>query len=146
MRYKPEQYDGIITKLGTENPNMLVPWYLMASYAYYDLDTPFLTDKCYDWLCRELDTQWGDIEHRHKDLIGRENLAAGTAYSLAGNFPEIIKGAAEHLMKAYDKDSAPPKPCDYCAGTGWFYSMEDLGPCGCPKGAARSLESIGDLL
>jgi len=36
------------------NPNMLVPWYIMASYAYYVEDNPLLTDGSFDRLATKL--------------------------------------------------------------------------------------------
>lgn len=78
-----------------ENPNMLVPFYLMASYAYYVLDRPILDDGDYDQLCQRLDDQWDEIEHRDKAWIARDDLAAGTRLSTL--YPSMAKGAASSL-------------------------------------------------
>lgn len=75
--------------------NMLVPWYLMASYAYYVLDTPILSDALFDTICRALDDLWDEIEHRDKHWIDRHDLAAGTRLSTA--YPSMAKGAACQL-------------------------------------------------
>ena len=37
-----------------ENPNMMVPWYLMASYAYYEQDQPILSDGLFDGLAKRM--------------------------------------------------------------------------------------------
>ena len=37
-----------------DNINMLVPWYLMASYAYYVDDDPIITDNMFDKLGQKL--------------------------------------------------------------------------------------------
>ena len=75
--------------------NMLVPWYLMASYAYYVLDTPILSDGCFDELCAQLDAEWDQVEHRDKGWIDRNDLAAGTRLSTL--YPSMAKGAASSL-------------------------------------------------
>lgn len=51
------------------NPNMLVPWYLMASHAYYYLDRPIISDSLYDKICQNLIDEWHIIEHHHKSYI-----------------------------------------------------------------------------
>ncbi len=75
--------------------NMMVPWYLMASYAYYVLDTPILSDATFDELCAMLDAEWDMIEHRDKAWIARDDLAAGTRLSTL--YPSMAKGAASSL-------------------------------------------------
>jgi len=80
-----------------ENPNMMVPWYLMASYAYYEQDQPILTDGLFDGLAKRMLECWDDIDHQHKELITEEDLVAGTL--LTRNFPGRVKGAVEHLRK-----------------------------------------------
>jgi NAD-dependent DNA ligase len=78
-----------------ENPNMMVPWYLMAAYSYYEKDDPILSDGLFDALAKRMLECWNDIDHWHKDLITTEDLEAGTL--LARNFPERVKGAVKHL-------------------------------------------------
>ena len=80
-----------------ENPNMMVPWYLMASYAYYEQDQPILSDGLFDGLAKRMLECWDDIDHWHKELITQEDLQAGTL--LTRDFPGRIKGAVEHLRK-----------------------------------------------
>ena len=161
MRFRPESYDAIVRRLveGTAEepgrPNMLVPYFLMAAYAYEELGDPFLTDGGWDWLCEQLDQQWNVVEHRHKHLIDRDALASGTASYLVGRFPTIVKDAAKALMSEYSMpeevgcpvvDRCDANECRYCADTGWFYGMKDLGPCGCPLGDKHASKSIDDLL
>lgn len=81
-------------------PNMMVPWFLMASYAYYQLDVSLLTDAAYDELARNLDARWDEIEHRHKHVIDRASLAAGTAFGLDRDaYPPMVVGAVTHLVR-----------------------------------------------
>lgn len=72
--------------------NMLVPWYLMAAYAYYVLDAPILSDAMFDSICRKLDRKWDQVEHVHKVWVDRDDLAAGTRMSTV--YPSMAKGAA----------------------------------------------------
>ena len=61
-----------------ENPNMMVPWYLMAAYAYYQEDNPILTDELFDALAKRMLESWDTIDHFHKHLITEGDLEAGT--------------------------------------------------------------------
>mgnify|MGYP003679391567 CR=1 FL=1 len=67
------------------NPNMLVPYYLMHSYLYYEMNEPIISDTEYDELCRELKEKWDSVEHFHKHLIDVQSLGAGTGYQLKYN-------------------------------------------------------------
>ena len=83
-----------------ENINMMVPWYLMASYAYYIEDDPILTDGFYDDLAKTILAAWDDITHRHRDVIDRDALEAG---SFLGEYPSIIQGAVAELRNMKNK-------------------------------------------
>lgn len=72
--------------------NMLIPWYLIAAYAYYVLDEPVLTDATFDAICIMLDEEWDDLEHMHKIYVSRGDLAAGTRMSAL--YPSMAKASA----------------------------------------------------
>lgn len=77
-------------------PNLTVPYLLMASYLYYikNEDSP-MSDHEYDCLCEYALQNWATIEHRHKHLIKKGWLAAGSLYKLSDrDYPLIVKGAA----------------------------------------------------
>ena len=78
------------------NDNMLVPWYLMASYAYYKQDNPILSDQVFDKLARKMLKHWDEIEHHHKELITKEDLRAGT---YLGEYPKRVEGAVNHIRE-----------------------------------------------
>jgi NAD-dependent DNA ligase len=82
--------ERIITNRITENSNMLVPYYLMLSYAYYKQDDPIVSDAFYDKLARKLLKEYDNIEHYHKHLISKDALEAG---SFLGEYPSIVEGA-----------------------------------------------------
>ena len=87
-------------KIYDKNSNMLVPYYLMYSYLYYEKDSPIISDAEYDTICIRLDDEWDVIEHYHKHIIDKENLVAGTGYSL--KYPTIVKDSAL-LLKEKNK-------------------------------------------
>ena len=84
-----------------ENPNMLVPYYLMHSYLYYIEDSPIVSDGEFDHICKMLLEKWDKIKHFHKHLINKDDLIAGTGYAL--KYPERVKNAAKHLLKERKK-------------------------------------------
>jgi hypothetical protein len=79
------------------NKNMLVPYYLMFSYAYYKENESLITDSEYDQICRDLITNWNDITHWHKPLLDLESLKAGTGYDI--KYPNRVVTAALSLIK-----------------------------------------------
>ena len=79
------------------NPNMLVPYYLMFSYAYYKENESLIPDSEYDQICRDLITNWDNITHWHKPLLSLESLKAGTGYDI--KYPNRVVGAAIALIK-----------------------------------------------
>lgn len=88
--------ERIITNRITDNPNMLVPYYLMLSFAYYKQDDPIVSDAFYDKLARKLLKEYDNIEHYHKHLISKDDLEAG---SFLGEYPSIVEGALNDLRK-----------------------------------------------
>lgn len=84
--------------------NRLVPYYLMSSYLYYELDeiTP-ITDSEYDILCKRLYDEWENITHVHKGLVRKDALLAGSGFYLSGRYPLIVQSAAIQWL-----GSSPP--------------------------------------
>ena len=77
---------------------MGVPWFLMASFLYYQHDIPLLTDEFFDSMCKQLLARWDEVEHMHKHLIDREHLSAGTGFDIT-EYPSMVQGAAWHLLR-----------------------------------------------
>lgn len=75
---------------------MSVPYYLMASYAYYKEDNPILTDDFFDRLAKKILNNWDNIEHYHKHLLDKDSLEAG---SYLGEYPSIVEGALTSMRK-----------------------------------------------
>lgn len=90
------------------NRNLMVPFYLMASYTYYIRDASIMSDGDYDSLCARLDRQWDRVEHRHKHLIDRDWLSAGTCFLRREQYPTITKSAACGLADIAFEDADLP--------------------------------------
>mgnify|MGYP000459160394 FL=1 len=90
--------DQVCIQIVDDNVNMTVPWFLMAAYAYYEMDEPILSDAQFDRLCKLMLKRWDDIEHHHKELISLDNLKAG---SYIGHYPNRVQGAIKNLKEAY---------------------------------------------
>lgn len=88
--------DKYAQKIIDDNANMMVPWYLIAAYAYYVQDEPVVSDRFYDQLAEDLLLNYRFVEHTHKYHITEEMLKAGT---YLGDYPSIIEGAVQHLRE-----------------------------------------------
>lgn len=80
------------------NINMTVPWYLMASFAYYEQDNPILTDMYFDALGKKMLARWDEITHFHKVYITIGDLQAGT---FLGQYPSRVKYALDETRRLY---------------------------------------------
>lgn len=81
------------------NLNMCVPWYLMASYAYYVEDNPIMSDAAFDRLARKTLDNFDKIVHHHKEALSEEMLRAGT---FIGEYPTRVKDATQSLRSTYN--------------------------------------------
>ena len=122
----PEEGDRLLDRVIASSRNMMIPYYLFASYLYYHRDHSLLTDERYDRLCKELAEELPKLRHMHKAVIDPEALAAGSGFTLADeDYPSITVGAACHIAgipapppkdrPRYDLDGRkivpePPKP------------------------------------
>jgi len=74
-----------------------ISMYLMASYAYYYVFDPIMTDEQFDILGRYLLQSIDELpDHPHKHLITKDDLRAGT---YLGNYPDIISQAVQEYRK-----------------------------------------------
>lgn len=89
-------YDDLAEQIISKNKNMVVPWYLMAAYAYYIKDDPILSDAMFDSLSIILIKNWNTIEHFHKEYITLEDLEAGT---FLGKYPSRVEHALKYIKR-----------------------------------------------
>ena len=92
--------DNYATQIFDDNKNMMVPWYLMASYAYYKEDDPILSDALFDDMGKKLLENWDNITHLHKEYITKDELVAG---SFLGKYPSRIPDSLRELRKVDPK-------------------------------------------
>ena len=86
-------------RIWDKNPNMLIPYYLMFSYLYYEKDIILIDDGEFDQMCKNLYDKYDDLEHMHKNLVSKGDLTAGTGYGI--KYTNIIKESAMKLQKAW---------------------------------------------
>lgn len=68
----------------------LVNMYYTASYRYYVLAEPTITDAQFDQLCRVLIERYSEIDPDDQALIPLHALQAGTGFQLVGQFPHWV--------------------------------------------------------
>ena len=90
--------DQEAAELFAKNINMMVPWYLMASFAYYKQADPIFTDGFFDEMGKTMLECWDDIEHFHKEYISKDDLNAGT---FLGEYPSRVEGGLQALRAKY---------------------------------------------
>ena len=77
-----------------------ISMYLMASYAYYYVFDPIMTDEQFDMLGRYLLESIDDLpDHPHKHLITKDDLRAGT---YLGDYPDIVCQAVQTFREQVD--------------------------------------------
>ena len=91
-----DEIERICFQVCTDNPNMYVPWYIMAAYAYYIEDTPILSDTTFDKMSLKILKEWDNIEHFHKQFLTKEMLVGGT---YLGEYPTRVEGAVKEIRK-----------------------------------------------
>lgn len=89
-----ESFENHAAKIFQQNINMMVPYYIMASFAYYVEDEPIFSDGFYDALAKTILERWDEIEHWHKGYLDKDALEAG---SYLGDYPSIVSGALKSL-------------------------------------------------
>ena len=78
---------------------MLVPYYLMFSYLYYEKNISLIEDTEFDKLCQTLLEKYDNVEHMHKHLVSKESLTAGTGYDIV--YTNMIKDSAMKLKESW---------------------------------------------
>ena len=93
--------DKEVEQLISGNVHLLVPWYLILSYAYYHLDVSLVSDALYDRVCRDLllAIRSSAVDHRHLSLCDVDALEAGTAYRLRSeDYPSMATHCAKQFI------------------------------------------------
>lgn len=98
LSYNKENLDKELSDMIDGNINMMVPWYLMAAYAYYEEDDPILSDASFDRLAKRMLEHWDEIKHHHKEYITLDMLHGGT---YIGEYPSRVEGGLKSLREVY---------------------------------------------
>ena len=86
-------------RIWVQNENMLIPYYLMFSYLYYEKNISLIDDAEFDRMCKTLLDKLDTLTHMHKHLIKKESLTAGTGYDI--KYTNLIKDSAERLRNTW---------------------------------------------
>ena len=78
---------------------MLIPYYLMFSYLYYEKNISLIEDTEFDQMCKTLLEKLDGLTHMHKHLVKKENLTAGTGYDI--KYTNMIKDSAMKLSEVW---------------------------------------------
>lgn len=90
-------FDSYVREIVSQNPNAMVSWYLIASYAYYERNESLLSDHYFDYLCKDLLEQIEDIEHVNKNLLDMSALEAGTGFGI--RYPLRVQHIGESFIR-----------------------------------------------
>lgn len=92
--------DDLAREAFRRKKSTVVPWVLMASYAYYILSESLLEDGTFDKMCKYLYDNWDSIEHRHKNLFTREDMSSGSLFMLkADDYPLIVQVTVGQFLR-----------------------------------------------
>ena len=83
-----------------DNQNMMIPWYIMAAYAYYVEDNPIISDQLFDKLAQRIYNKWEELDHIHKDFLDQDMVRSDT---YLGDYPSRVKGAVEQVREIHGK-------------------------------------------
>lgn len=99
--------DKYCLEITNDNPNMLVPWYIMASYAYYVEDNPIVSDVMFDNMAKKLLKNWKTIDHFHKQYLNEDMLSSGT---YLGDYPSRVPAATQETRRIFCGKGATEVP------------------------------------
>mgnify|MGYP001356454329 FL=1 len=88
-----------MNRVWKQNPNMLIPYYLMFSYLYYEKNISLIEDGEFDDMCKTLLEKLDSLTHMHKHLVKKESLTAGTGYDI--KYTNLIKDSALKLKEIW---------------------------------------------
>ena len=86
-------------RIWEQNENMLIPYYLMFSYLYYEKNISLIEDGEFDDMCKTLLEKLDSLTHMHKHLVKKESLTAGTGYDI--KYTNLIKDSALKLKEIW---------------------------------------------
>lgn len=97
-------FDDIAQGEIKEDPNQVIHWVLLGSYAYF-IGKPILTDKTFDELSDKLKKEWSTLDHSWKTCIHKDFVSLEKASTLVVSPPypyEIAKEATLLINQIYE--------------------------------------------
>ena len=85
-----------------ENKSSIIGYLLAASWIYYHREhmTPILSDELFDKLCKWVYKHYDSLEHKYKHLINKDDLLAGSLFSIGSyDYPRGLCIAAEMMSE-----------------------------------------------
>lgn len=104
-------HDELCRKTIDTNPNMMIPWWIMAAWAYQYGDDPIISDGLFDEMAIRMKRDWDKLRHRHKLLLDKKLLNSAIAMH-PRKWPTMAVNAAMRLQRG------PPEPAVDAKGQG----------------------------
>lgn len=93
--------DAKVLKEIDGHPNVLIPWFLIVTYAKRVHRLDLVSEATYRVLVTGIVALWDQIDHRHKHLIRLEDLRRGQFHLTARDYPSIVRSATQMLAKLH---------------------------------------------
>lgn len=78
------------------NPSSAISFILTAAYLYHFYNRSFLDDVTFDKMCKFVYDNYEALEHPHKHLFTKEDMANGSLFHLKeDDYPTIVKTNAK---------------------------------------------------
>jgi hypothetical protein len=93
-------HDARCKEVVARKPSGAIAWFIMASYTYYILDRPIISDGLYDYLAQYIKSNWDQLEHMHKYMIDLNSLESGSLHQYTEDeYPRMARGGAHALLR-----------------------------------------------
>ena len=83
-------------RIWEQNENMLIPYYLMFSYLYYEKNISLIDDAEFDQMCKTLLDKLDTLTHMHKHLVKKD-----VGYDI--KYTNLIKDSAMRLKEIHGR-------------------------------------------
>ena len=74
-------YDDICLQITQSQPNLLIPWFIMACVTY-EQGEPILSDSVFDEISKQMIEKWDTLSHPDKECIEIGTLNKGSSIML----------------------------------------------------------------
>ena len=86
------------------NPSSAISFILTAGYLYHFYNRSFLDDETFDKMCKYVYDNYETLEHPHKHLFTKEDMANGSLFHLKEqDYPNIVRVNAQMWLSEREK-------------------------------------------